>query len=671
LNKPPTDLPAPSPSAAEDSPGGWLGRITIRSVVAGVLLSLVISVGFTYTRVALGQGSMSADYITAGAICILFVVMALVNPCLKLVRRDWGFTQAELVVIYIMLIVASTIPTWGFSGLFVSMLPGLYYFATPENNWAELLHPLVKSWMVPQDTQAITDFYEGLPAGGSVPWGAWLGPLAIWCSFIIAIYLMMIAAMVLVRRQWVEHERLAFPLVQLPMEMTETGNVRDRVGPFLKNPVMWAGFLVPFCLLSARGLHQYFPVVPEPDFYSVASLFRNTTGLVFNVSFTVIGFAYLLSLHVAVGFWFFHLLTKCLMGWQMMTGYRLQGDIERYMEGTLLVAFLTTGAMFALVAFGVWTARSHLREVWRKVVTGKGVDDTDEVLSYRAAVAILIVCGGYTTVWLHLSGLPMAITVAFLLVAFAIFVFMARLVAEGGLGFMMPPMPAQPLLINFAGTSAVTETGVFSLALSFSWAGNIRVLLMASAINAMKMAQGVGVLRRPLFWIILLAIVVSLVSSLTLLIWAAYEHGGVNLERPLFTWNPQSTYEFARYKIANPVSFSTTPDIIWPRALWTAIGGVMMAGLILLRHHFLWWPLHPLGFAVSASNISSQAWFSIFIGSLIKAVVLKYGGARLYHALRPFFLGLILGQIVCAGVWLIIDLIAGGTGNRVTVFMQR
>ena len=96
-----------------------------------------------------------------------------------------------------------------------------------------------------------------------------------------------------------------------------------------------------------------------------------------------------------------------------------------------------------------------------------------------------------------------------------------------------------------------------------------------------------------------------------------------------------------------------------------------MAGLILLRHHFLWWPLHPLGFAVSASNISSQAWFSIFIGSLIKAVVLKYGGARLYHALRPFFLGLILGQIVCAGVWLIIDLIAGGTGNRVTVFMQR
>ena len=265
----------------------------------------------------------------------------------------------------------------------------------------------------------------------------------------------------------------------------------------------------------------------------------------------------------------------------------------------------------------------------------------------------------------------MVITIAFLLLAFAIFIFMARLVAEGGLGFMMPPMPAQPLIVNFAGTSAVTDAGVFSLALSFTWAGYIRVLLMASAINAMKMAQGVGVLRRSLFWVIMLAIVVSLVSSLTFLIWAAYEHGGVNLERPMFTWTPKSTFEFARYKIANPVSFSTTPDIIWPRAIWTAIGGAFMAGLILLRHHFLWWPLHPLGFAVSASNISSLAWFSIFIGFLIKAVVLKYGGAKLYNAMRPFFLGLILGQIVAAGVWLIIDLIAGGTGNRVTVFMQR
>ena len=64
---------------------------------------------------------------------------------------------------------------------------------------------------------------------------------------------------------------------------------------------------------------------------------------------------------------------------------------------------------------------------------------------------------------------------------------------------------------------------------------------MASAINAMKLAQGVGILRRRLFWMMITAIIVSLVSSLWMIIWAAYEHGAVNLERWFYTYNPRGT----------------------------------------------------------------------------------------------------------------------------------
>ena len=194
---------------------------------------------------------------------------------------------------------------------------------------------------------------------------------------------------------------------------------------------------------------------------------------------------------------------------------------------------------------------------------------------------------------------------------------------------------------------------------------------MASAINAMKMAQGVGALRRPLFWVMVAAILVTLVSSFWLILWAAHDHGAVNLEPWFFTANARNTIDFVAYKINNPVSFSTTPEIVWPRALWSAVGGAVMAGLIFARHHWLWWPLHPLGFAVSASNIVTRAWFSIFLGALIKAIVLKYGGVRLYLAVRPFFLGMVMGQLSAAGVWLVIDLIFGGTGNNVPVFDSR
>ena len=87
MNESAPELSPPSNNTALDSRPGLFGRITVRSVVTGVLLSLVISVGFTYTRVVLGKGSMSADYIIAGAICILFVFMALINPCIKRINE--------------------------------------------------------------------------------------------------------------------------------------------------------------------------------------------------------------------------------------------------------------------------------------------------------------------------------------------------------------------------------------------------------------------------------------------------------------------------------------------------------------------------------------------------------------------------------------------------------
>ena len=47
-------------------------------------------------------------------------------------------------------------------------------------------------------------------------------------------------------------------------------------------------------------------------------------------------------------------------------------------------------------------------------------------------------------------------------------------------------------------------------------------------------------------------------------------------------------------------------------------------------------------------------------------MILRYGGVRLYRNLRPFFLGLILGEIVAAGVFVLIDYATGHTGSFLT-----
>ena len=84
-----------------------------------------------------------------------------------------------------------------------------------------------------------------------------------------------------------------------------------------------------------------------------------------------------------------------------------------------------------------------------------------------------------------------------------------------------------------------------------------------------------------------------------------------------------------------------------------------------MRNGFLWWPLHPLGFAIGSTIRINDLWFSIFLAWLLKGLILRYGGPRLYKNSVPFFLGLILGQYTCAGVWFIIDYFTKMTGNAI------
>ena len=93
-----------------------------------------------------------------------------------------------------------------------------------------------------------------------------------------------------------------------------------------------------------------------------------------------------------------------------------------------------------------------------------------------------------------------------------------------------------------------------------------------------------------------------------------------------------------------------------------------MLGLSIMRQRFLWWPFHPLGYAMGPSWPMIQLWFSILIGWAAKSVIMRYGGIRSYRTYRPLFLGMVLGEFISGGVWLIIDFLAGKEGHRIFLF---
>ena len=73
------------------------------------------------------------------------------------------------------------------------------------------------------------------------------------------------------------------------------------------------------------------------------------------------------------------------------------------------------GALFTFVGWGLWSARHHLRDVFRKAFgLASNVDDSNEMMSYRTAVTGLILGNIYIVAWLYQAGLEfrlIAITV--------------------------------------------------------------------------------------------------------------------------------------------------------------------------------------------------------------------------------------------------------------------
>ena len=78
--------------------------------------------------------------------------------------------------------------------------------------------------------------------------------------------------------------------------------------------------------------------------------------------------------------------------------------------------------------------------------------------------------------------------------------------------------------------------------------------------------------------------------------------------------------------------------------------------LMLGRLRFIWWPFHPIGYALSGSWQMNWGWGSFFLVWLIKWIILKWSGIHGYRKATTYFLGLLMGEIFIGGTWAMIGL---------------
>ncbi|MBM4080545.1 MAG: hypothetical protein FJ278_12660, partial [Planctomycetes bacterium] len=338
-----------------------------RALAIGTALSALVVVMAQYSVNVIHGSYLAIDHMPAGGIFVFFVLVGIVCAVLRAFSRRLDLASSELLIIYAMMLVTSSIAEMGFGLQFLPLLSGSYYYASPENKWDEMIHPYVNPAFVPHSAEAIRWLFEGAPTGARIPWSAWVQPLAVWFPFIFTLYFVMICLMVILRRQWMESERIVYPLSLLPIEMVKQDERGRR--PFFRSKLMWFAFAIPVIISSLKGLNHYYPLVPFIELVRGVGILRNTAFLYFRISFPIIGFAYFINLKVAFGLWVFNLISTILRSVFAITGVTSYETMTGYGAWTPIFKHLGMGAMIVFVLYGLWPARFHLWAVLKTMFT--------------------------------------------------------------------------------------------------------------------------------------------------------------------------------------------------------------------------------------------------------------------------------------------------------------
>ena len=599
---------------------------------------------------------LCADYSTGAALFLLFIITT-GNLLLGRFLPRFALSRPELAIIYAMMLVACAIPSWGFVMNLIAMMAGITYYADESNQWTSLLHPHLKRHLILDDPHAVRMFFEGARHGQGIPWHWWLGPLAWWFSFAIVFFIVQICVVALFRRQWVDHERLQFPLIQLPMEMIQVDSHGNC--PLYCNVWMWVGFGVPLAINSLNALNAKFPAVPSVELSWSYRFLRENASLPFTMRFEVLGLSYLLSTDVSLSLWLFAVLRTGEVGLYRLLALSTEAP-EIYSDpGTPPVAYQGLGAMVALVALVFYRAWPSIRAAWCDSENGDMLN-LEERQQVRTALVGSMAGLGFLCWWLCQSG--MSLTVACVTLFFTIIVFtgLTRVVAQAGMAYGRPPVAVPAATLSALGTNTVGRNGLAALGLTFTWGGDVRTSVMASAANGVRLSESSQLRRRWVYLSLVLASVAALAGSTVSYIALACKEGGVTLGG----W---ATHGLTQANVGWVTNAMNTPsEMRVDRFAFMGVGAGTYFLLSFLRDRFFWFPIHPIGLALGLAGPFLWNWFPIFVAWAFKIVVLRYWGNKGYSQTSPFFLGLILGNFVSAGLWLILSAATGIPGRSFT-----
>ena len=167
-------------------------RVTPRSVAIGLLYVVFLAALTPYNDYYIRNTFLAGNHFPIGSFFLFSVLVIGVNPLMRRVGLRKTLTPTELMVVWIMMLVGSGIPSSGYLRYHLFMLTAPKYFANSSNDWARLFHQYLPDWLVIKDAKAAQAFYEGLDPLAPVPWALWVKPALIWSGYALLTYFVML-----------------------------------------------------------------------------------------------------------------------------------------------------------------------------------------------------------------------------------------------------------------------------------------------------------------------------------------------------------------------------------------------------------------------------------------------------------------------------------------------
>ncbi|MCA1595521.1 MAG: hypothetical protein LC772_03730 [Chloroflexi bacterium] len=648
-----------------------------RAVIIGLLMSVLI-VGMTQAlSIQRDAAEVGGGAPAPAPVYLLFSYVLVFAPLLSGRLRRLALSRRELMLIYAMMLVAGPITHPYAIGFLIPHVVSPLYYNAEEPGWS-VFQTVLPRWMAPGDPAAIRTFFRG--GTGAVPWAAWLIPMLAWSSLLIVLFYVMLCINVLMRRQWVDHERLTFPLAAIPLALAE--GTQDADSTFrhplriLHQPLFWPGVALPLVLQAPHALHRYLPQIIDLPLKDVTMLdgtilpgaWRGLGRIEIDIIFWLIGIAYLLPKEITLSACLFYGIR--LLENVLAVGINAAGDAPSVYSNDFPALFAQgAGAAFALAGLVLWTGRGHLAAVFRTAFGGQAASSAEqdaaipERLSYRAA--ILGAAGGIVFIlgWMCVAGMRLWVAGLFLGLMLTYFFIFARIRAEAGLGMsvILWPKMLDEVLVTLVGARSLHLSELTAIyAMRWLYFGSATGSVMACQLEGFKLAESVGLDSARFGKALLLATSITVPMAFAWTLVTYYGHGFESL----------SIGQRSTSMVASQIYWSFE-DLVATHATaagpdWRGIAAVLAGALITLalsalRMRFLWFPLHPVGYLAANSWGMHINWAPFLIGWLLNSLITRYGGMSAYRRLLPIFLGLVVGDMLHEGVWGAIAWLTGAT----------